>query len=149
MFLYRMLASHPLCVYHVLFIRRFLYIQTSGAYSATSPISLIIRVYTKYDILHRVISWVGTGKMSSKLLWKKMVTSVMTGVTFTRLRFEIKLHSKLSLFKIVVTSIKPSCWWMLAWSMPWLKIPCSIMNKLLCASNVQIKKNAIFLEVST
>ena len=136
MFLYRLLALHPLCIYRVLFIRRFFYILASGAYSAASPIAMMIRVCTKYDILHIVLSWIDTGKMPSKIMWKKMVKKVLSDVTFASWRFEIKLYSKLSLFRVVVTSIKPSCWWMLARTMPCLKIPCCTMIKLLCASNV-------------
>ena len=136
MFLYRLLALHPLCVYCVLFIRRFFNILASGSYSAASPIAMMIRVCTKYDILHIVLSWIDTGKMPSKIMWKKMVKKVLSDVTFASWRFEIKLYSKLSLFRVVVTSIKPSCWWMLARTMPCLKIPCCTMIKLLCASNV-------------
>jgi exonuclease III len=135
MFLYRILALQPKCIYRVVFIRRLFYILSSGIYSQTSPVANIVKVCSKYDILHIILEWLANGYLPGKAEWKTTVKNIIKDNTFAHWRFEIMLYSKLSIYRIINNFMEPSCWWVLAKALPFLKSPCCTMVKLMCGSN--------------
>ena len=136
MFILRIISLSSSSIYRVLFIRRFYYVMYSGVVSNNSPVELMYRACVKYNILDYVIGFIESGKVPSKSLWKQMVKNAIKDVIFATWRFELKLYPKLSLYRAIVTDIKPICWWNIAKVMPFLKQPCVTVVKLISGSNI-------------
>ena len=136
MFIYRLLMLPPTSINRQIPIKRFYFILTNGVYSAMSPIARCIKVLAKYGLLYEMLQWLESGMLPSKSLWRKMVKRTIMESYHSNWRFEISLYPKLRLYRIIQTCIQPSCWWLLAKSLPFLKRPCCTMIRLLCGSNV-------------
>lgn len=135
-FVRRILQLPALCIYRILFLRRFYYILTTGVFSKTSPIAHIIKSIYRYNLTPTVLQMIESGSVPSKESWKKVVLEAMYGETFAGWRFELTLYSKLSMYRQIVIKLYDYVWWDMVKIFPLCKKPCITMTKLLCGTNV-------------
>ena len=79
---------------------------------------------------------ISTGTLPTKWEWKKSALKNMYEKTFCDWRFEVKLYSKLDIFRQVVLKMYDYVWWDLVKIYPKCKKPCITMLKSLCGSNI-------------
>ena len=111
MFVWRLLALPCNCLYKCLFIRRCFYILHTGKFNKSSPISLMLLSLNEFDMLRDLKSCISTGILPSKYEWKKKALKNMHDKNFCDWRFEVKLYSKLDIFRQVVLKMYDYVWW--------------------------------------
>ena len=135
-FIQRVVSLDASCIYRSVFIRRFFYILYTGFRQCSGPVSVIVMLCVKYCILEEVLSVIRDGLIPEKRKWKNFVANAVNDRNHSKIRFKIKLYTKLHIFRSVVLTCKAVCWWDIAKELPYLKHVCIVMVKLLCGTSV-------------
>ena len=136
MFIQRILSLSPMSVYRMLFIIRFIFCQFAEVYPQLSPVSQIIDICHKYNILDSVQNIVEGGTVPSKECWKKMCSNVINEYELSRWRLDLKFYFKLVDFRVVLLNISRICWWDMAKADMSLKKSCIVIMRLLTGVNI-------------
>ena len=134
MFIQRILSLCSNSIYRVLFIQRFFWILHNQVINDKSPIAVIIKTCIRYNVLNKVIYAIESGTMPSKAEWRKFIKGTIKDRVFADWRFSLNLYPKLTIFKTVVSDIKPICWWDMAKALKGIQIS---MSKQLCWLNLE------------
>ena len=136
MFILRLMQLAPGSVHWQIVVRRMFYILANGIYSNNSPIASCIKACYKYNLSDEVLQWLDSGYIPSKDAWKNEVKKRVCEKYHSIWRFELNLYPKLCIYRVIQIGVNPSCWWLLAKALPFLKCPCSTVIRLLCGSNI-------------
>ena len=135
MFIFRLLSLPSKSVFRQVFIFRFFQILTSGIFTNRSPTAQILEICTKYKIVDVIQNTIMSGILPPKESWKKIVKKLIDDKDFAAWRFDLKLHSKLGLFRTIVLKNEPCIWWDMTKMFRPMKNACCTMLRLLYGCN--------------
>lgn len=107
-----------------------------GAEYCTGPVSEIVRLCIKYEIIDDICGTMENGAIPDKTAWRRYIASVVNDRNHANLRFIVHLYPKLHYFRTIVTPHNVVCWWKVSKDMPHFKPMCKVMVNLICGTCV-------------
>ena len=114
MYVWHLLSLGYNNIYRIIFIFRLSKLLEDDNYGlSNSIVSQFIKTCIKYSLLEIVkdIAFNVDYPFPSKTLWKKMCNERIKQSTFVYWRFNLRFYTKLTIYRVVHSNIKPLCWW--------------------------------------